>query len=171
MPAKSLIAILLAATPAACGGDDEDAQPNPPDKRVKSAQLGEGVVLRTQSGEALRAKVARVFDPVRDHRFEDARIAGRFVGIELRLKNQSEIPHRGSPWSGSRLSTTEGAELPTKMLKQGSCIDTVRRVIAPGARERLCIPFRVDPGAELLKFRYAPEAGFAPAAGVWDLRP
>jgi hypothetical protein len=163
-----LLAVAAGAALAGCADDDEPAT-NPPNKQVKSAAPGESVSLRGRAGQKLEAKVVGVQDPVREHPFEDARVSGRYVGVELELTNQGPIRHSSSPWSGSRLSTSKGGEIPTKQLKKGSCLGTVNVWMAPGSMRRLCIPFRVEKDARLLKFRYTPHAGFAPTAAVWDL--
>ncbi len=164
------LAVTVGALPiAACGGDDEDAR-NPPNKPVRAAAIGEALVLRSDAGQRLRVAVTAVQDPVKEHRFEEARISGRFVGVELRITNKGELRVRDSPWSGASLATSKGAERPTRMLIEGSCLKKRRRVISPGSSQRTCIPFRVQEGATLLKFRYTPGSGFAHYAGVWDLR-
>ena len=149
--------------------DDDPAPADAPNKRIRAARVGDSVQLESRRGERLVATVTGIQDPIRRHRFKDARVSGRFVGVELTLENRGDIGFRSSPWSGSRLTTTEGAERPTRLLQAGSCLGVRRVTLAPGSRGELCIPFRVEEGAEPLKFRYAPESGFAPAAGVWDL--
>ena len=161
-----------AALIGGCGDDDDEPARNPPNKAVEATQLGETAILERGSNfdGKLAATAVRVLDPVPEHAFEDARISGRFVGVVFRLANRGDVAYRGSPWSGARLSTTKGGERPTKLLKQGTCIGTTRLVLSPGGSEQICIPFRVEKDAKPLRFRYAPQGGFAPAAAVWDLR-
>ena len=166
---RPLAALLAPVLLLAGCGDEDPPRRDPPTHMVKTARLGEAIELSTRRGEPVLVTVRGVQDPVRDHQLEGARISGRFVGIEIALHNRGDIGFRGSPRSGSHLTTTKGAEDPTLELKQGSCLGVGRVVISPDARRRMCIPFRVDDGARLLKFRYSPEGGFSPAAGVWDL--
>lgn len=146
--------------------------PPPPntDTTPDRGGIGTPITLRGEETE-LEVRVTRLIDPAPVSPADQTlQPGGRFVGIELALRNIGMGVYSESPLSDSKL-LAGGSEADPVNLIGGPCGGRfpLHLALRPGARARGCVPFEVRDALRPSRFRFALDSGFATEVGTWRL--
>jgi hypothetical protein len=120
----------------------------------------------------LKVTVTAVLDPVSGSPADQALAkGGRFVGVELTLRNIGQATYSESPLQDSKLLVADRSEADPVNLLGGPCGGSfaLRLRLRPGEMARGCVPFEVAGGARPASFQFALDSGFGPEIGTWSL--
>jgi hypothetical protein len=180
---RGRVAVALVASVAVAAGltlagcsllKHEKSLPPPPntDTTADSGGIGTPITIRGSRTE-LEVRVKRVLDPASAGPGDQTlQPGGRFVGLELVLRNIGRGTYAESPGEDSKLLLADGSEADGVNLLGGPCGGRFPLHVAlrPGARAAGCVPFEVARGGEPDRFQFALDSGFGTEIGTWTLR-
>lgn len=140
-------------------------------KRPK-AQLGDSLTLKGTDTK-MQVTALKVLDPAPVDEFDTPTTkGGRFVGVQVLIKNVGDKTYSDSPSNGATLLLGNDSQAQGTILLGGPCAGGFASdaKISPGSQQQGCLPFEVPGNAKLKTFQFTLDSGFGPQSGEWRLR-
>ena len=112
----------------------------------------------------LRVTVEKVIDPASGGQFDEPSAKTRFIGVLVALEKAGEATYDDSPSNGAELLMSDDTQAEGALISEGDCsADFASSAkVAPGARQRGCIPFEAKQALRPKTFQFSLDSGFGP---------
>ncbi|MEV4838276.1 DUF4352 domain-containing protein [Nonomuraea sp. NPDC049486] len=165
----------LAASSAPTVGEEADRQePAEPPARQQQAAAAVGGTITLEGrdpGLRMAVTVKQVVNPATpEHDFMKPKTGSRLVAVQVILSNVGQAVYSDSPTNGAMLIDGEGQQYRSSYheVREGRSYGGGSTINVGDTRKGMIV-YEVPEGAELAKFQFALDSGFADQKGEWTL--